>query len=149
MDHEYWMRLALSEARRAYALGEVPVGCVIVREGDLLSSAHNEREANNDPLGHAEMLAISRACAAVGNWRLTGCTLYVTLEPCLMCAGAILNSRIPMVVFGARDTAAGALGGVIDVFSEGFKPWPAVIGNVLADDCASILEEFFKNTRKK
>ena len=140
-EHEKWMRAALEEARLAARLGEVPVGAVVVREG--------EREKS--PLGHGELVAITSACQAVGDWRLSGCTLYVTLEPCCMCAGACLNARLERVVYGAADPLAGCLGSRIDLFRmelEGAPP-PRILGGVLEEDCAALLREFFLLQRRR
>ena len=143
--HEQFMRLALAQA--AQSGSDVPVGAVIVRDGQVIASAHNEREAQDSPLAHAEMLAMERACRALHTRRLSGCTLYVTLEPCPMCAGAILNARIPRVYYGARDREMGACGGVLNLFMEDFPHPPALVGGVLAEDCRRVLTDFFRNLR--
>lgn len=148
-ERENFMRLALSQARHAADSGEVPVGCVIVRGGEVIASACNRREADGDATAHAETMAIRQACRELGTWRLSDCTLYVTLEPCLMCAGAIFNSRIGTVVFGARDRAAGAMGGVLDVFQEDFGFSPRVYGGVLEKECTKVLRDFFAGVRKE
>lgn len=148
-EHEKWMAAALEEARLAALLGEVPVGAVVVREGEILGRGHNLRETEKTPLGHGELMAIAAACRAVGDWRLSGCTLYVTLEPCCMCAGACLNARLDRVVYGAPDRLAGCLGSRIDLFRmdlEGAAP-PRVLGGVLEEDCAALLREFFQRRR--
>lgn len=142
------MREALNLARKAGELGEVPVGCIIVKDGKIISRGYNRREIDSNALLHAEIIAIDAACRATGDWRLEKCSLYVTLEPCLMCAGAILNSRIPQVFFGAHDSVAGACGGVINVFLEGFGPGPAIMGGIMEEECAKILRDFFKYIRK-
>jgi len=142
-----FMRLALDEARLAFEEGEVPVGCVIVRAGEVIARAHNRREADHDATAHAETMAIREACRTLGTWRLTDCELYVTLEPCMMCAGAILNARVGTVVYGLRDPAAGAMGGVINIFQENFPFSPKIYGGVLRDECGEILQEFFKKLR--
>ena len=150
-EHEEWMRAALEEARLAARLGEVPVGAVVVREGELLGRGHNIRESEKSPLGHGELVAITSACQAVGDWRLSGCTLYVTLEPCCMCAGACLNARLERVVYGAADPLAGCLGSRIDLFRmelEGAPP-PRILGGVLEEDCAALLREFFLLQRRR
>ena len=147
MEHEDYMALALELGRQAMAEGEVPVGCVIVKDGVVVGKGRNRRETARTALGHAEIEAIHQACATLGGWRLTGCTLYVTLEPCPMCAGAILNARIPRVVFGARDPKAGACGSVCDLFSEPFNHHPACTAGVLEEPCAQILRDFFRNLR--
>ena len=141
------MDLALAQARKAAALGEVPVGCVIVREGAVIGEGYNRRETDRTVLGHAELMAIRQAEQAVGDWRLSDCTLYVTLEPCPMCAGAILNARIPRVYYGARDQEMGACGGVLNLFMEDFPHPPALVGGVLAEDCRRVLTDFFRNLR--
>lgn len=149
MDHEKYMRLALLQARKAYAEGEIPVGCVIVdKDGNIIGKGQNTRERTHSALGHAELSAIGEACRAIDDWRLDGCTIYVTLEPCPMCAGAIINARIPCVVFGAREDNFGSCGSVIDLFSERYGHHPAVYGGVLEDECAALLTDFFKKMRK-
>ena len=147
-NHERWMRAALDEAMRAAEEGEVPVGAVVVLDGRILGRGHNRTEATHDPTAHAEILAIGAASAALGNWRLAGADLYVTLEPCSMCAGAIVLARIPEVVFGAYDPKAGAAGSVLDVLGEpALNHRPKVTGGVLADECAALLERFFAARR--
>lgn len=145
--HEQFMRLALAQA--AQSGSDVPVGAVIVRDGQVIASAHNEREAQDSPLAHAEMLAMERACRALHTRRLSGCTLYVTLEPCPMCAGAILNARIRRVYYGARDEVMGACGGVLNLFMEGFPRPPQLVGNVCGDECRNVLQTFFREVREK
>lgn len=145
--HETWMRLALEEARLAAAAGEVPVGAVVVREDAVIARGRNCREANRDPLGHAEIAAIAAAARAVGDWRLTGCTLYVTLEPCCMCAGACLNARLARVVYGASDPAAGCLGSKINLFALDLAPAPLILPGILAPECRALLTAFFSTTR--
>ena len=145
-NHELFMREALLEARLAGQRDEVPVGAVVVRDGEIIARAGNSREGDKNALCHAEIKAINEACAALGGWRLVGCTLYVTLEPCPMCAGAIINSRVENVVFGAYDLKAGAFGSMIDLTAYPlFKP--KVTGGVLRDECATLLSEFFKKKR--
>jgi tRNA(adenine34) deaminase len=145
---EKWMRIALEEAGEALAAGEVPVGAVIVRGGELLARAHNGPIALNDPSAHAEMLAIRRAAAAAGNYRLPGATLYVTLEPCLMCAGAILHARIERLVFGAADPKGGAAVSLYRVLDDTrLNHAVAVAGGVLAEACKEILSGFFREKR--
>ena len=142
------MRAALALAREAAAAGEVPVGCVIVFEtGEVLGRGRNRRMERRDATAHAEIEAIRQACAALGDWRLEGCTLYVTLEPCPMCAGAILNARIPRVVYGAREEKTGSCGSVIDLFSENYGFHPKVYGGVLKEECAEALRRFFEGRR--
>lgn len=148
-EHEKWMRAALEEARLAARLGEVPVGAVVVREGELLGRGHNIRESEKSPLGHGELVAITSACQAVGDWRLSGCTLYVTLEPCCMCAGACLNARLDRVVFGAADPGAGFLGSRVDLFGlelPGTEA-PRVLGGILEEECRGLLRDFFAGRR--
>ena len=147
-DREHYMSLALSLAREAADSGDVPVGCLICdREGRIIGRGRNRREEHGDATAHAEVEAIREACQATGDWRLEGCTLYVTLEPCPMCTGAIINSRIPTVVFGAREPVMGSCGSVIDLFCERYGHRPAVFPGVLADECAALLRDFFKEKR--
>ena len=145
---ENFMRQALALAREAAAAGEVPVGCVVVREGAVVGRGRNRREEKRSAASHAEMEAIAQANEALGSWRLGGCELYVTLEPCPMCAGAILNARIARVWFGARDPAFGACGGVTNLFMEDFPHAPALVGGVLEEECRAVLSGFFSNLRK-
>jgi tRNA(adenine34) deaminase len=144
------MGLALHEARLALAHDDVPIGAVVVRDADetVIGRGHNEREARQDPTAHAEVLALQQAAAAVGSWRVLGCTLVVTLEPCAMCAGAIVLARIPRVVYGCTDPKAGAAGSVLDVLAEPrLNHRPEVIGGVRAEECAALLREFFAARR--
>lgn len=145
--HDLFMREALSLAREAAAHGEVPVGCVIVRGGEIIARGRNRREETGDARAHAEMEAIGAACAQKGDWRLSDCTLYVTLEPCPMCAGAILNARVGTVVYGASDTVFGACGGVMNLFEEAFGYRPRLYGGVMADECGDLLSDFFTRIR--
>ena len=148
MEREKYMSLALELAREAAAAGEVPVGCVVVdKDGRVIGRGRNRREESGDATAHAEVEAIRQACATVGDWRLDSCAIYVTLEPCPMCAGAIINSRIGTVVFGARERLSGSCGSVIDLFSEGYGHRPAVFPGVLGDDCAELLQSFFRGKR--
>ena len=147
-DDEKYMRAAIREAKKAYALGEVPIGCVIVFEGKIIGRGYNRRIADKNVLSHAEINAIKKACKKMGDWRLEGCTMYITLEPCPMCAGAILQSRIPQVFFGARDPKGGAMGGVLDLFWEDFNHRPQVVAGVLEAECSCLLEEFFRTLRE-
>lgn len=148
MEREDYMALALALAEEAAAAGEVPVGCVIAdRNGSIIGRGRNRRQTRRDATAHAEMEAIREACRKTGDWRLEGCTMYVTLEPCPMCAGAIINSRIPTLVFGAREALSGSCGSVIDLFSERYGHRPAVYGGVLGDDCAALLTAFFREKR--
>jgi tRNA(adenine34) deaminase len=147
-EHEKYMRLALQEARSAARAGEVPVGCVITGpDGGVIGRGRNMREETRDASAHAEVLAIRQACRALGTWRLEGCVMYVTLEPCPMCAGAVVNSRIPTVVYGAKDSAAGSCGSVINLFEERYGHRPAVYGGVLEAECSALLKDFFKTLR--
>ncbi|RDG37154.1 tRNA adenosine(34) deaminase TadA [Streptomyces corynorhini] len=141
------MRLALDQAALAGGTGDVPVGAVLLSaHGEVLASAHNEREATGDPTAHAEVLAIRRAARELGEWRLTGCTLVVTLEPCTMCAGALVQSRVDRVVFGALDEKAGATGSLWDVVRDRrLNHRPEVIHGVLAEECAALLTTFFRD----
>ena len=148
MDHELYMRRALELAREAAVEGEVPVGCVIVRNGVIIGEGRNRREEKQAVFSHAEMEAMAQANAALGSWRLEECILYVTLEPCPMCAGAIINARIPWVYYGARDREMGACGGVLNLFMERFPHRPALVGGILGEECREVLSEFFKGLRK-
>jgi tRNA(adenine34) deaminase len=144
----YFMRLALREAARAQGHDDVPIGAVLVRSGEVLAAAHNERELRADPTAHAEILALRDAARVLGSWRLLDCTLYVTLEPCAMCAGALVLARVPRVVFGATDPKAGAAGSVLDVLSEPhLNHHPEVLAGVLAPDCGQLLSGFFAARR--
>ena len=145
--HERYMREALVLAAEAAEAGEVPVGCVIVRDGQVVGRGRNRREERRSALSHAETEAIAQANRALGDWRLAGCTLYVTLEPCPMCAGAILNARIPRVFFGARDRVMGACGGVMNLFMEDFPGRTAIVGGVLEEARRGVLEEPFRGLR--
>jgi tRNA(adenine34) deaminase len=145
---EYFMRLALREAERALEHDDVPVGAVIIRGGEVIGAGHNERELREDPTAHAELIAIREAARTAGHWRLLDTVLYVTLEPCAMCAGAIVLARIPRVVYGTDDPKAGAAGSVLDVLAEPrLNHRPAVTGGVLAADCAALLVAFFASRR--
>ena len=146
--HEKYMRQALELAWEAAAAGEVPVGCVIVQKGRVVGRGRNRREENQRTASHAEMEAIAQANDALGTWRLDDCALYVTLEPCPMCAGAIINARIPRVYYGARDSAMGACGGVLNLFMEDFPNRPALVGGILEEECRKVLAEFFQALRE-
>ncbi|MFB6948780.1 tRNA adenosine(34) deaminase TadA [Streptomyces niveus] len=143
------MRLALEQAARAAPAGDVPVGAVVLSpDGSLLSTGHNERELTGDPTAHAEVVALRRAATKLGAWRLTGCTLVVTLEPCTMCAGALVQSRVARVVYGAIDEKAGAAGSLWDVVRDRrLNHRPEVIHGVLADECSALLKDFFRDRR--
>jgi tRNA(adenine34) deaminase len=144
-----WMAAAVTEARAALAHDDVPVGAVVVRDGTVIATGRNERELRQDPTAHAELLALQRAAAVVGHWRLLGCTLYVTLEPCAMCAGAIVLARVPRVVYGCTDPKAGAAGSVLDVLADArLNHRPEVLGGVRAGECASLLRDFFAARRQ-
>ena len=147
MEHEDYMREALSLACEAAQEGEVPVGCVIVKDGEIIGRGRNRREELQRTSSHAEMEAIAQANERLRSWRLDGCTLYVTLEPCPMCTGAIINSRIPCLVFGARDAVTGSCGSVIDLFFENYGHHPKVYAGVLGDESAELLRSFFKGLR--
>jgi tRNA(adenine34) deaminase len=147
--HERWMQAALAEARAAFEAGEVPIGAVIVREDRLIAAAGNQRESLNDPTAHAEMIAITQAAQALGSWRLIDCTLYVTLEPCPMCAGAIVQARVPRVYYGATDPKAGACHTLFQLTSDvRLNHQAIVIGGLLKEECRALLQEFFAQQRK-
>ena len=149
MEREDYMREALVLAREAYEAGEVPVGCVIVKNGQIIGRGRNRREEKQSALSHAELEAIEDACRATGGWRLQGCQLYVTLEPCPMCAGGIISARIPEVYYGAKDEGFGAVGSILNLFEENFRHHPKVIGHILEEDCKAILQDFFVQVRQK
>jgi tRNA(adenine34) deaminase len=147
-ENEYFMRLALVEAERAREHGDVPIGALLVRAGEVVAVGANERELRQDPTAHAEILALREAARAAGRWRVLDATLYVTLEPCAMCAGAIVLARVPRVVYGASDPKAGAAGSVLDVLSEPrLNHRPEVEGGVLGQECGELLSEFFASRR--
>ena len=148
MLHQDWMHVALRQAQMAFEQGEVPIGAVIILNGQVIAQAHNEREQKNDPTAHAEVLVIQRAAKVLGSWRLTDATLYVTLEPCPMCAGAIMQSRIKQLVYGAMDLKGGATGSVMNVLD--YTLWNHrvdVVAGVLEEECSDILKSFFKRLR--
>ena len=148
MDREKYMKMALGLAKEAAESGEVPVGCVIVDgEGKIIGRGRNRRVESADATAHAEVEAIRQACAHNGDWRLSDCTMYVTLEPCPMCTGAIINARIPRLVFGAREPVSGSCGSVIDLFCENYGHSPAVYSGVLGEECADAMKRFFKKMR--
>ena len=147
MDDLYYMKEALALAREAAAEGEVPVGCVIVRKGEIVGRGRNHRERDKSALAHAEIEAIDEACRNLGGWRLWECTLYVTLEPCAMCAGAILSARIPRVVYGASDRKFGAVRSVCSLFSMEFNHHPQVEAGILEEEAAQLLQDFFRDLR--
>ena len=145
---EYFMQLALREAERAGELGDVPIGAVVVRAGEVIAAGRNERELRQDPTAHAEIIALREAAQALGSWRVLEATLYVTLEPCAMCAGAIVLARVPRVLYGASDPKAGAAGSVLDVLSEPrLNHRPEVRGGVLGEECGVLLSGFFAARR--
>ncbi|HWF36204.1 MAG TPA: tRNA adenosine(34) deaminase TadA [Solirubrobacteraceae bacterium] len=145
---EYFMRLALREAERALEHDDVPIGAVVVHDGEVIGTAHNERELRNDPTAHAEMIALREAARSLASWRILDSVLYVTLEPCPMCAGAIVLARVPRVVYGAADPKAGAAGSVLDVLAEPrLNHRPTVTGGLLAEDSAELLRDFFASRR--
>lgn len=148
--HDRYMRLALAEARQAFEAGEVPVGALIVHEDQIVAAAHNQREMLQDPTAHAEMIAITQAAQALGSWRLIDCTLYVTLEPCPMCAGAIVQARLPRLVYGTTDLKAGACDSLYHITSDArLNHQVAVLGGILQDECRLILQQFFAEQRAK
>lgn len=146
---EKMMALALAQARLAAAEGEIPVGAVLVRGDQVLAQAHNRREATHDPTGHAEIQCLREGAQALGDWRLRECTLYVTLEPCPMCAGGILSARIPELYYGAKDAGFGACGSILNLFEEDFRHHPKIVGHILEEECVQLLQDFFAQVRKK
>ena len=148
-EHEFFMAAAIARAQKAAAKDEVPVGAVIVRGKKIIASAYNLRETRKNPLAHAELLAIGKAAKRLKGWRVTGCTLYVTLEPCPMCAGAIINARIENVVFGAYDPKGGAMGSLYNLAEGKFNHMPRILGGVMRDECAALLTTYFKAKRAK
>lgn len=150
MDDIYYMKEAIKQAKKAEQIDDVPVGAVIALDGKIIARGYNKRTRNEQTADHAEMIAIRKACKKVGSWRLEDCTMYVTLEPCPMCAGAIFQSRMKRVVYGARDLKAGALGSKIDLFSiEGLNHYPEIEGGILEEECSQLLKQFFKKLRNK
>ena len=147
MELEYYMNEALKQAEIAYGLGEIPIGAVITQNGKIISSAYNRRETGKNALYHAELEAIHKACEKLGGWRLWNCELFVTLEPCPMCAGAIVNARIPKVYFGAYDKKNGACGSYIDLMNTENNFRPEVTGGILEDKCTELIKDFFKKLR--
>jgi tRNA(adenine34) deaminase len=149
LDDDAAMRLAMAQAQAALQHDDVPIGAVVVRDGQVVAARHNERELTGDPTAHAEVLALRDAAARVGHWRLLDCTLYVTLEPCVMCAGALVNSRIGRVVYGATDPKAGALESLYHVCAdERLNHRPPVTSGILADECGALLKSFFASRRR-
>lgn len=147
-NHVKFMKQALNQAKKAEKIGEVPVGAVVVLNDEIIGEGYNLRESENNSLYHAELIAINQACKNLDSWRLIDSTIYVTLEPCPMCAGAIINSRIKNVIFGAFDYKAGSCGSVINLFELDYNHKPDIISGVLKDECSNILSNFFKNLRK-
>lgn len=150
MTDEACMELAIAEAKKAAFIDEVPIGCIIVKDNQVIASAYNERESSQQSIAHAEILAIKKANEAIGSWRLEHCTLYVTLEPCPMCAGAILLSRIERVVYGAADPKGGCLESCMHMYdTKGFNHYPVICGGIMANECGMLLSDFFKQKRLK
>lgn len=149
MNDEYFMKEALKEAEKAYKKLEVPVGSVIVKDDKIIARAHNKKEEKNSPIMHAEIIAIEKACKRINNWRLTGCKMYVTLEPCPMCAGALVNSRIDKIYIGAKDPKTGACGSKLNLLQEcEFDTSVEIENGILQEECQEILKAFFKEIRK-
>lgn len=148
MSESSFMVAALQQAKKAYDIGEVPVGAVIVLNGEIIATGYNKRETRQSSLHHAELEAIAKACEVLGRWRLNDCTLYVTLEPCPMCTGGIINSRIKKVVFGAYDEKAGSMGTVINLCTLGYNHTPTIIGGYMEKECRELLESFFSQMRQ-
>ena len=147
-NDEKYIKEAIREAKLAAIEDEVPIGCIIVKNGEIIAKAHNQRDKSNNPLGHAETLAIKKASEVLGDWQLVGCDLYVTIEPCLMCAGAIIQSRIDRVVYGAPDIKGGAFGSSLNVLdAKNINHRPEIISGVLADECSQIIKDYFKSKR--
>lgn len=148
-DDNYFMKQALARAKAAAAAGEVPIGAVIVKDGEIISTGRNMRESKHNALHHAEIIAIDRACKKLKAWRLSGCTLYVTVEPCPMCAGALINSRISRLVFGCYDKKAGVYGSVFDIHDHAFNHYYEVTAGVMERECAKAMSDFFADLREK
>lgn len=149
MREAIYMRQAISQAHNAWALGEVPVGAVVVRDGEIIATGFNQPIGTHDPTAHAEIMALRAAAAVLGNYRLPGCELYVTLEPCAMCSGAMMHARLARVVFGAPDPKTGACGSIVNLFEqEKLNHHTEVVGGVLAEECATLLKEFFAERRR-
>lgn len=150
MNNEKWMKEAIKQAKKAAQKDEVPIGCVIVKDNQIIARAYNKREMKQCSTAHAEILAIEKACKKLGSWRLEDCDLYVTLEPCPMCSGAIIQSRIRNVIFGAYDPKGGCMGSNMNINDvRGFNHYPDIEGGILQDECSRLLKEFFKAKRKK
>lgn len=150
MNNEKWMKETIKQAKKAAQKDEVPIGCVIVKDDQIIARAYNKREMKQCSTAHAEILAIEKACKKLGSWRLEDCDLYVTLEPCPMCSGAIIQSRIRNVIFGAYDPKGGCMGSNMNINDvRGFNHYPDIEGGILQDECSRLLKEFFKAKRKK
>lgn len=150
MTDEAYMKLAIREAKKARAIGEVPIGCIIVYEDKIIARGYNKRVAKKSVLAHAEILAIKKACKKIGDWRLEGCTMYITLEPCPMCAGAIIQARIPRVVIGSLNPKAGCAGSVLDMMHvDGFNHQACVTTGVCDEECSKMMKEFFRELRER
>ncbi len=149
MEHTDYMREALMLAREAYEAGEVPVGCVIVKDNRIVGRGRNRREEKQSALSHAELEAIADACETLGGWRLKGTRLYVTLEPCPMCAGGIISARVPEIYYGAKDEGFGACGSILNLFEENFRHHPKIVGHILEEECKELLQTFFTQVREK
>jgi tRNA(adenine34) deaminase len=146
--YDKYMKLALQEAQLAALEDEVPIGCVIVYHDEVIASAHNQRDKTNNPLGHAEILAIKQASEVIGDWQLVDCELYVTIEPCIMCGGAIIQSRISKVIYGAPDSKGGAFGSSINILeADNINHHPEIVRGILGVECAQIIRQYFKNKR--
>ena len=149
MDDRYYMQLAIEEARKAAELGEIPIGAVLVHEGEVVCRAHNMRETWQSATAHAEVIVIEEACKKLARWRLSGCTLYVTVEPCPMCSGAIVNARIPNVYFGAYDKNFGCCGSTINILELQNSFRPNFQGGIMEEECSKLITDFFKKLRQK
>lgn len=148
-QREEMMWLAIAEGKKSLATGDVPVGCVIVQENQVIARGHNQREALQNPLAHAELLALAQASQVLGRWRLGDCQLYVTLEPCSMCTGGIINSKINSVYYGAREEKTGCCGSVVNLCQEGLGHQPKIYGGILQQPCQDLLQEFFQKLREQ
>lgn len=150
MNNEFYMKEAIKQAKKAYSIDEVPIGCVIVYEGKIIARAYNRRTIDKSTLAHAEIRAIKKACKIIGDWRLEGCTMYVTLEPCPMCSGAIVQARIPKLVIGCMNPKAGCCGSILDMMHEKrFNHQVEVTTGVLENECSGLMKDFFKELRGK
>lgn len=149
-NHEYFMSLALKEAKKAALIDEVPIGCIIVKDNKVIARAHNKKETNFDPCGHAEIIAIKKASKKLKNWRLENCYLYVTIEPCMMCCGAIIQSRVEKVIYGAKDIKGGAIESSIKAFdAKNINHHPDIISGIMESECSQIIKNYFKKKREK